>query len=115
MIPKALVAASLKPFILSILAEGESYGYEIIQRVQQITDGELKWTTGTLYPLLHSLENKGLLESSRRGAGPGPPRKYYKLTPKGENALAVEKQQWLSVHEALLKLWGPAPPSLLPA
>ena len=114
MISKALVAASLKPFILSILADGESYGYEIIQRVHNLTDGQLQWTTGTLYPLLHSLENKGLLEAVWRDAESGPRRKYYRLTPKGYKALATEKQQWLSVHEALLKLWGPSP-SLSPA
>jgi DNA-binding PadR family transcriptional regulator len=107
MISKALVAASLKPFILSILADGESYGYEIIQRVQDLTDGRLQWTTGTLYPLLHSLETKGLLEGMWREAEIGPRRKYYRLTSKGYGALATEKQQWLSVHEALLKLWGP--------
>lgn len=107
MISKALVAASLKPFILSILAEGESYGYEIIQRVQDLTHGEIQWTTGTLYPLLHSLENKGLLMSIWRDADMGPKRKYYRLTPKGYKALEMEKRQWLSVHKALLQLWEP--------
>lgn len=106
MISKALVAASLKPFILSILAEGESYGYEIIQRVHDLTGGELKWTTGTLYPLLHSLENEGMLTAFWREAESGPDRKYYQLTPKGYKALSLEKQQWMSVHRALQKLWG---------
>lgn len=114
MISKALVAASLKPFILSILADGESYGYEIIQRVHDLTGGQVQWTTGTLYPLLHSLENKNLLESFWREADAGPRRKYYRLTAKGYKALATEKQQWLSIHEALLKLWGPSP-ALSPA
>ncbi len=109
MISKALVAASLKPFVLSILAEGESYGYEIIQRVQHLTRGEIQWTTGTLYPLLHSLENAGLLEAVWREAESGPNRKYYRLTPKGRRALEVEKGQWLSVHAALLQLWEPSP------
>ena len=55
MISKALVAASLKPFILSLLAQGDNYGYEIIQQVHDLTNGEVRWTTGTLYPLLHNL------------------------------------------------------------
>ena len=111
MISKALVAASLKPFILSILATGDSYGYEIIQRVQDLTDGQIKWTTGTLYPLLHSLENKGLVTSFKREAesGPGPKRKYYRITEKGRQSLVTEKQEWFKVHEALLKLWSPLP------
>ena len=109
MIPKALVAASLKPFILSILAEGESYGYEIIQRIHQISDGKIRWTTSTLYPVLHSLENKDLLDSFWQSVEKAPRRKYYRLTKKGFKALDVEKQQWLDVHAALLTLWGPQP------
>lgn len=109
MIPKPLVAASIKPFILSILSEGESYGYAIIQRVKALTDGQIRWTTSTLYPVLHSLENKGLLKSEWQSSAGGPRRKYYQLTPKGIKALAQEKKQWLEVHQALLQLWGPAP------
>jgi DNA-binding PadR family transcriptional regulator len=109
MISKALVAASLKPFILSIVAEGATYGYEIIQRVHDLTEGQVQWTTGTLYPLLHSLENKGHLASSWRDAEAGPRRKYYRITPKGLKALEAEKRQWLSVHGALMKLWMPTP------
>ena len=116
MISKALVAASLKPFILSLLARGDSYGYEIIQQVHDLTNGQVRWTTGTLYPLLHNLENKGLITSFQREAEgrPGPKRKYYRLTSKGAKALVDERQQWLSVHEALMKLWGPMP-GLTPA
>ena len=109
MISRPLVAASLKPFVLSILAEGESYGYEIIQRVHALTDGQVQWTTGTLYPLLHSLENGGLLEATWREAKAGPRRKYYRLTAKGKKALIAERRQWMDVHAALTKLWGPQP------
>ena len=111
MISKALVAASLKPFILSILQHRESYGYEIIQQVHELTNGQIKWTTGTLYPLLHNLENKGLLTSFKKESegGPGPKRKYYRITEKGKKALVTEKQEWMHVHEALLKLWTPMP------
>ena len=115
MISKALSAASLKPFILSLLAEGESYGYAIIQKVHDLTHGEVQWTTGTLYPLLHSLESKGLLDSFERDvSGPGPRRKYYRITQKGRDALEVEKRQWMRVHNALTAIWG-ASPSLSPA
>jgi len=111
MISKTLSAASLKPFVLSILAEEESYGYEIIQKVHRLTNGEIKWAAGTLYPLLHTLEHKGLITSYEGASteGPGPKRKYYRLTPKGQKALEIEKQQWLNIHEAFLKLWGPSP------
>ena len=108
MIPRALVAASLKPFVLSILSEGDSYGYAIIQRVKQLTDGQIEWTTSTLYPVLHSLENKGLLASEWRASEEGPRRKYYRLTARGQKAFQRERQQWLEVHRALMELWGPA-------
>ncbi len=109
MIPKALVAASIKPFVLTILAEGDSYGYAIIQRVKKLTNEQIKWTTSTLYPVLHSLENKGFLESYWQSSEGGPRRKYYRLTAKGHGVLKVEKQQWLDVHEALMQLWNPMP------
>ncbi|MBX2820352.1 MAG: PadR family transcriptional regulator [Rhodothermaceae bacterium] len=113
MIPKALVAASIKPFVLTILSEGDSYGYAIIQRVKTLTRERIKWTTSTLYPVLHGLENKGLLESYWQSSEGGPRRKYYRITAKGRNAMQTEKQQWLDVHEALMQLWSPAP-GLLP-
>ncbi len=107
MLPQALVAASLRPFILSILADGASYGYELIQRVHALTEGQIRYTTSTLYPVLHDLENRGLLESFWQATPNAPRRKYYRLTPKGQKALATAQQQWLHVHGALMKLWGP--------
>ena len=107
MIPKALVAASLNPIILSLLAHGEAYGYQIIQRIEHLSDGKLQWTAGTMYPVLHRLETKGLIEAFWRPPESGPRRKYYRLTDKGRRALEVEKRQWLDVHALLLKLWGP--------
>ncbi len=109
MIPKTLVAASTKPFILSILAEGESYGYAIIQRVKQLTGGKLEWTTSTLYPVLHSLEVDGLLESYWIPSKEGRQRKYYRITAEGLKALEKEKRQWLDIHTALMQLWSPQP------
>lgn len=113
MIQKPLIAASLRPFILSIIAGGESYGYEIISRVQGLTAGEIQYTTSTLYPVLHALENDGMLESFWQEAENAPRRKYYRLTKKGVKALEAEKRQWLRVHEALMELWGG--PGLSPA
>ena len=107
MISKALVAASLKPIMLSLLARGEAYGYEIIQRIEALSDGKLQWTAGTLYPVLHRLETEHLVEAVWRESESGPRRKYYRLTPKGQKALDAEKRQWLDVHAVLLKLWAP--------
>jgi DNA-binding PadR family transcriptional regulator len=54
-VTKDLVAASATPMVLGILAQGESYGYAILKRVSEMSGGELAWTDGLLYPLLHRL------------------------------------------------------------
>lgn len=107
MLPKSLMAASVTPVMLSILAHGESYGYQIIQHIHQLSDGKVRWTAGTLYPVLHRLETRGLIASTWREAASGRQRKYYRLTPEGAQALEIEKRQWLDVHALLTILWGP--------
>ena len=109
MIPKVLVAASLRPLMLSILNQGESYGYAIIQRIHHLSEGQLTWTDGTLYPVLHRLEAEGLIASHWRASAVGRRRKYYRLTPAGQHALETERRHWLNVHAMLLTLWGPSP------
>ncbi|MEZ4703483.1 MAG: PadR family transcriptional regulator [Rhodothermales bacterium] len=107
MLPKPLVAASVRPIILTLLADQAMYGYEIIQRVRTISDGQIQWTPGKLYPLLHGLENQGLIEAFWRPSEEGPDRKYYRLTERGALALAGEKQSWLDLNAILVRLWGP--------
>jgi PadR family transcriptional regulator PadR len=103
---KDLVAASAAPLILSILEEGESYGYAIIQRVRELSDGAIAWTDGMLYPVLHRLEAAGQLRSVWRLMETGRRRKYYALRSAGRSALEEQRQQWLLVHGVLAKLWG---------
>ena len=109
MIPRTLVAASSRPLVLSILSQKDSYGYEIIQHVKQLTGGSMDWKDGMLYPVLQRLEHDGLIGSYWGQSEVGRKRRYYRLTPKGIEALKKEKQQWLDVHTALSKLWGPGP------
>jgi PadR family transcriptional regulator PadR len=108
MISKNLVAASTKPIILSLLYRGESYGYQILQRIRQVTNGKLAWSSAMLYPVLHRLEKDGLVRSHWKLSGEGRMRKYYLLTDLGREELAVEKEQWLNVHDALKNLWAAA-------
>ncbi len=109
MATKALVAASSKPLILSILSHGESYGYEIIKQVEELSGGELSWTDAMLYPVLHRLEGDGFIRSKWVIADNGRRRKYYELTDVGLSELEVEKSQWMNVHDALLQLWNKPP------
>ena len=105
MISKALVAASTKPLILSILKAEESYGYQIIQRVKDLSAGDLKWSDGMLYPVLHRLEKNNLIRSSWIISDKGRHRKYYSITPRGAEALAKDMAEWLNVHGVLARLW----------
>jgi PadR family transcriptional regulator PadR len=109
MISKALIAASTKPMLLSILANGENYGYQIIQNVKRISGGHLEWSDGMLYPVLHRLEKDGLIQSQWRISEEGRRRKYYYITDLGRQELETERSQWMSVHTALSKLWKPLP------
>ena len=58
MVSKELIAASTKPLVLAVLSQGESYGYAIIQHVQEQSSGELEWSEGMLYPVLHRMEEE---------------------------------------------------------
>ena len=107
-IDKDLVAASATPLVLAILAEGESYGYAILKRVRELSNGQLEWTDGMLYPLLHRLHRLGLVTTEWQTPPEGRRRKYYALTDEGHAALAVHKRQWAAVMRALGDVWGRA-------
>lgn len=79
----SLYKGSLNTIIMKLLEEqGRMYGYEISQKVKEITGGELKITEGALYPALHKLEAEGLLDVEVEKVD-NRLRKYYKLTEKG--------------------------------
>lgn len=106
MVSKELVAASTRPLVLGVLSTGEDYGYSIIQRVRQLSGGELEWSEGMLYPVLHRMERDKLIVSSWKKSESGRRRKYYRLSAAGTRAIKTERQQWLAVHETLTALWG---------
>ncbi len=103
---KSLVAASSKPLILGILQQGPTYGYDIIQQIKELSGGRLEWADGMLYPVLHRLEKEGLVTSHWNQSENGRHRKYYSITDDGKKAIHEEQEQWLSIHEVLLRLWS---------
>jgi PadR family transcriptional regulator, regulatory protein PadR len=105
-IDKDLVAASATPMVLAILSEGESYGYAILKRVRELSNGELEWTDGMLYPLLHRLHRLGYVTQEWRIPPEGRRRRYYAITREGGDALAEHKLQWVTVARALDDAWG---------
>ena len=106
MISRKLVAASAAPLVLSILAHGESYGYAIIQRVEHLSGGELRWNEGMLYPVLHRLERDGLIKAVWKKSDTGRDRKYYQIKAAGRKEIEAQKAQWESVDGALREAWG---------
>ena len=98
---KDLVAASATPLVLAILSGGESYGYAILKRVAELSDGELQWTDGMLYPVLHRLERNGFVKAVWGQSESGRQRKYYRLTKSGEEELASQRRQWHVVDSTL--------------
>ncbi len=107
MLSRELVAASTVPLVLSVLTEGESYGYALIQRVRELSGGRIEWTEGMLYPVLHWMEKQRMIEAGWREAETGRKRKYYRLSKEGRKALRNEREQWMTVHETLTRLWKP--------
>lgn len=105
-ISKELVGASAVPIILSILDKNESYGYEIMQKVKELSESRIEWKEGSLYPVLHKLEKNGYIKSLWKMADNGRHRKYYAINKKGRKALQDEIDNWKLVHTMLTELWA---------
>jgi PadR family transcriptional regulator, regulatory protein PadR len=104
-IHKDLVAASATHLVLAILAERDSYGYAILKRVSELSGGQLAWSDGMLYPVLHRLERLGCITGSWGESETGRRRKYYRITRQGKTQLAAERKQWQAVDDALRNIW----------
>jgi PadR family transcriptional regulator PadR len=104
-IDKDLVAASARLLVVAMLAEGESYGYAILKRVHALSGGELEWTEGMLYPLLHRLRHLGYVTAEWRTTPEGRRRQYYVITDEGRAALADQQRQWVTVTRVLSDVW----------
>lgn len=104
-ISKDLVAASATPLVLAILAESDSYGYAILKRISRLSGGELEWTDGMLYPLLHRLERLGYVVAEWDSPAGGRRRRYYRITTQGRQALGQQLGQWSVITEALRDVW----------
>ena len=99
------MADSATPLVLSILAEGENYGYAILKRIKELSDGALEWTDGMLYPLLHRLHRLGYVTTEWRTPDGGRRRRYYRITEDGRKALAEHKKQWEVITLTLSSVW----------
>jgi DNA-binding PadR family transcriptional regulator len=105
-IDKDLVAAMATPLVLAILTEGQSYGYAIHKRVRELSGGELEWTDGMLYPLLHRLDRLDYVRADWGTSPEGRRRRYYEITDAGRAELAQQRRQWATATRTLGGLWG---------
>lgn len=92
-IEKSLVSGSMTMLILKLLSKKDMYGYEMIDTLRQKSQNVFEMKAGTLYPLLHNLEDKGLLTVYEQAAG-GKTRKYYSLTKDGKRLLEKKTAEW---------------------
>ena len=97
---KETLKGHLDLLLLAVVSTGSAHGYRIIRRLAEASDGALELPEGTLYPALHRLESKGLLESSWSTVG-GRRRRVYSLTLAGERSLAHERREWGSFASAV--------------
>lgn len=104
---KELLKGTLGPIILNLLTEHKKmYGYEITQRIKELSDGKILIKEGSLYPALHKLEADGLLESEQVEVG-GRTRKYYKLTKKGKQDSVEASQELISFLQTIYLIINP--------
>ena len=80
--------------LLCLIEKKDRYGYEIIKELKEKSENIFEFKEGTLYPVLHRMENNGLLKSYKKEAENGKERKYYSITNLGRERLAEEKEQW---------------------
>jgi len=105
-IDRGLIGGSTVLMLLSLLKERDMYGYEIIKELKVRSDSTFEFKEGTLYPVLHRMENSGAVKSYRKEADNGKTRKYYALTKQGIELLDEERKQWETFSMSVNKVIG---------
>ena len=103
-IARELRRGSLELIVLHLLSSGEAYGYEIVTKLADRTDGALGVTDGTLYPVLYRLERGGFVTVRWETPQRGVPRKYYRLTEAGTAELERMTREWTAFADAMARL-----------
>lgn len=107
MISSELLKGSLKTIVLKVLEEsGRMYGYEITRKVEELTSGKIRLTYGALYPVLHKLEDEGVLITESENFN-NRIRIYYKLTPRGKSVVAEKLTEMSEFLETLRRIVEP--------
>jgi PadR family transcriptional regulator PadR len=103
---KGLLAGNTSMLILKLLEEKDMYGYQMIEELAKKSDQTFNLKAGTLYPILHDLENKGALSVYDYPADSGRVRKYYHITRRGQKLLASKQAEWKAYAKAVDSVLG---------
>lgn len=110
-IEKSLLSGSTPMLVLSLLLDGDKYGYEMVSELARRSNNTFQLKEGTLYPLLHTMEKNGRIKAYTKSTDSGRERKYYHLTDEGRSHLEQKKQEWALFSEqvnAVLRQTAPA-------
>ena len=107
-IEKSLLSGSTPMLVLSLLKQGDMYGYEMVEALAQRSDDTFQLKEGTLYPLLHTLEKERLVESYTMETPNGRQRRYYHLTDAGRERLQYKEKEWRLFSEKVNAVLGRA-------
>lgn len=101
---KSLVSGSMTMLVLKLLEDGDLYGYQMIEELKRRSDDSFRLKAGTLYPLLHSLEEKGLVTAFEKASVSGKARRYYRLTEQGSKTLREKESAWERYARAVVRV-----------
>jgi transcriptional regulator len=101
-----MLKGHLDMIVLAALSRGPTHGYAVIQEIHRRSGGAFDLPEGTIYPVLHRLEQTGLLTSRWTSGDSGRKRRVYSLTRRGERALADHRTVWLRFADAIGGLFG---------
>ena len=101
---KSLVSGSMAMLVLKLLEDGDKYGYQMTSELKERSEDAFHLKAGTLYPLLHSLEERGWVTAYEREASAGKSRRYYHLTEQGRAALGEKEAAWRSYAAAVRRV-----------
>ena len=104
-IDRELLKGSTNLLVLSVLKNENMYGYQMIKRIKEESENVFEFQEGTLYPILHKLEEKGLI-SSYWDETSGKKRKYYAITEEGKKHLESKKEEWKLFSTKVNKVIG---------
>ena len=103
---KKMMAMSTAMLVLKLLEEEDMYGYQMIRKLEERSNQVFSLKEGTLYPILHGLEEEEAVESYEKCAETGRMRKYYHLTKKGEKLLLKKQREWEAYEKAVHDVMG---------